>query len=220
MTPDPDFGYEHLMTELIRGVIHTVADLPGLTEAQRLLRHQTTVYAIMGLQPRDAVETMLAGHCVIYDHLLRDGARDLLRGQAEQIKLRARPSIHGSRKMFLTALATLSKMQLRPADTISVPRRAEASPKQSAPPAAPNPPPQPMTAKPRFVCERVHPPRSAPTPTPPRFGAAWRVPDAEKPTTIRGRLRDGVSRISLLVATRSEGARAMPSEPVEAPVTH
>jgi hypothetical protein len=180
----------------------------------------------MGFQPRDPVEIMLAGHCVIFDHLLRDGARDLLRGQTEAMKLRACRVIHASGKMFLTAFSSLQRMQLRDADKISgqtkavqpAPPEATAgepaavirplaagpppsTPPRSAPPAAP--------AKPRFVCERVHPPRR-PEPANPRFGAAFRLPGTSRPVpshlnapcglaNFRSRLKGTVSQIAMLV---------------------
>jgi hypothetical protein len=68
----------------------------------------------MAYNPRDPVETMMAGHCIVYDHMLRDGARDMLRGQADEIKIKARPGILATGKMFLSTMQMLARMQLRP----------------------------------------------------------------------------------------------------------
>src|ERR1700692_1106351 len=100
------------MGEITRAVIETVADRPGDSPARRLAppptppagrppRQQTTASTMMSFLPRDPVETMLAGQCVIFDHLLRDGAHDTLRGQQQDIKLRARPQILVAGKSFL-----------------------------------------------------------------------------------------------------------------------
>ena len=91
MLPEPNFGYQQIVTEQIRGIIDTVADKPGLTPERRAAAQQTVVCSVMAYNPRDPVETMMAGHCIIYDHMLRDGARDMLRGQAEELKIKARP---------------------------------------------------------------------------------------------------------------------------------
>ena len=216
MTPDTTLGFEQVAIELVRGIADAVADRPGLTEAQRSVSQQTTVYSVMGLQPRDPVEIMLAGHCVIYDHMLRDGARDLLRGQDEQIKLRARPGTLASGKMFLSSLDMLLRMQNRGAGKIStLPTATQSSTPREPVPQPPTevahpPPPPAAPAKPRFVCERVHPPRHPQGANAPRYGAAFRLretarPDAPRmderpgPASFRAHLRGTVSHIALPV---------------------
>src|ERR1019366_3782970 len=146
MTPDPDFGFKHAAAEIIRGIVDTVADLPGLTREQRLLKQQTTVFSVMSFRPRDPLELMLAGQCVIYDAMLRDGARDLLRGQPEEIKLRTRPINLASGRMFLTTLHTLLRMRDRAADKVAT-QPAE----EPRPAAAPSPRQHPVTT-PRAAC--------------------------------------------------------------------
>src|ERR1019366_8805536 len=92
-------------------------------------------------------EAMLAGQCVIFDHLLRDGARESLRGQPEQIRLRATPQIHASGKMFLAHLTAFKDMRGRQEETLAfqLPKRdarqtSEAAPSRDAPgPDAPGP---------------------------------------------------------------------------------
>ena len=120
MTPSTPFGFEQLVTEMLRGLIEAVADRPGETEAQRFARHQTAVFSTMAFLPRDAVETMLASQCVMLDHLLRDGTRDLLRGQSEQIKLRVRSQLTAMGRLFLKHLDELRKLQARAVEQIAV----------------------------------------------------------------------------------------------------
>lgn len=114
MQPNPAFGYEQVVTELIRGVIETVADKPGLSPERRASATQTVVCSVMAFNPRDPVEAMMAGQCVVYDHMLRDGAREMLRGQAELITIQARPGILACGKIFLGTVALLLRMQRRP----------------------------------------------------------------------------------------------------------
>ncbi len=111
MTPDPNFGFEQVAIELIRGVVDIVAACPGMAEDQRFIKQQTVVHGVMGFQPRDPVEVMLAGQCVIYDNILRDAARDLLHGQDEPLKARARTGTLASGKLFLSTFAVLRRMQ-------------------------------------------------------------------------------------------------------------
>ena len=223
MTPDPSFGYEQLMTELIRGVIDSVADIPGLSESRRLIKQQAVACSVLSLQPRDPIETMLAGQCVIYDHMLRDGARDLSRGQSESLRLRARPGTVACGKMFLSTLTALQRMQKRATETLVVPMKAaeEAPPEAEVVPvpmpavaieAVPPRPeartvPVPPRARPRFVCQRVHVPRSQQLANAPRIGAAYRLPGegAKVPSPLCDRLRGSVSHAAMLIDARPGG---------------
>jgi hypothetical protein len=113
MSTETDGSYHNAMTSICLDVINTVADQPGDSPSQRSLRRQTVADTVMSLMPHDPVETMLAGQCVIFEHLVREGARDLLRGQAELIKLRARPQICASAKMLLSNLDKFEQRQAR-----------------------------------------------------------------------------------------------------------
>jgi hypothetical protein len=113
MNTDTGFTFQTAMSEITREVIETVADRPGDSPARRVARHQMTAWSILSFLPRDPVETMLAGQCVIFDHLLRDGVRDTLRGQHQDIKLRTRPQHVASAKMFLANLDKFEHMQTR-----------------------------------------------------------------------------------------------------------
>jgi hypothetical protein len=126
MQPTPAFGYQQLVTELIRGVVDTVADKPELSPERRAAAQQTVVCTVMSYNPRDAVETMLAGQCVVYDAMLRDGARDMLRGQSELMKIKARPGILSAGKMFLATMEMAVRMQGRGADQLAFARPVEA----------------------------------------------------------------------------------------------
>ncbi len=207
MTPDPGFGIEQCMTELIRGIIDTVADLPGLTPDQRFIKHQTAAFSLMAFHPRDAVETMLAGHCVIYDHLLRDGAHDLVRGPAEPSQLGARPGTLATGKMFLNTLNTLIRLQKRPAETISViPATTAAAPPQ---PTKNDPPP---VAAPPAPARAPTVPRSPPPPAMaanvPGIDASGRLPNdgGTRPISFRASLYWAASHAAMPVAARPLGA--------------
>ena len=140
MQPTPTFGYEQIVTELIRGILDTVADRPGLSPERKASAQQTVVCTVMSYNPRDAIETMLAGQCVVYDALSRDGARDMLRGQSELMKIKARSSILSSGKMFLGAMEMGIRVQGRGADQLAFCRPVEAPAVAVKKPVAPEVP--------------------------------------------------------------------------------
>lgn len=109
----PTLGFEQIAGELLRGIIETVADTPGLPPERKAAAQQTVVCSVMAFNPRDPVETMMAGQCVVYDHMLRHGAREMLRGQAELVTIQARPGILACGKTFLATVAMLVRMQRR-----------------------------------------------------------------------------------------------------------
>jgi hypothetical protein len=166
MQPTPAFGYEQIVQEMMRGLLDTVANRPDLSPQRQVSLKQTTVCTVMAYNPRDPIETMMAGQCVVYDHLMRDGARDLLRGQAEPNKLKARPGVLSAGKTFLAAMSMLLRMQDRPEHSLAfarplpeaeewpapVPAMAPAAPADTmdpaAPPPEPGPQPQPVAADP------------------------------------------------------------------------
>jgi hypothetical protein len=156
------FGFEQLVTEILRGLIEAVADRPGETEAQRFVKQQTAVFSTMAFLPRDAAETMLASQCVMIDHLLRDATRDMLRGESERIKLRIRSQLIAMGRLFLKHLEQLRQFQARPVDQIAVSPRAEAEPRTGA---AQKPGPGQQTAN------AATPPRASALPDPPPVDA-------------------------------------------------
>jgi hypothetical protein len=79
----------------------------------------------MALLPRDAVETILAGQCVMFDHLLRDATHDLLRNGAEPIKRRIRSQVTALGRLFLKHLEQLWQLQARPLQQTAASPHAE-----------------------------------------------------------------------------------------------
>jgi hypothetical protein len=129
----PPFGFDRLMTEMLRGFAETVADRSGETETQRYSRYQTAIFTVMAFLPRDALETMVAGQCLMLHHLSRDGTRDLLRGQPEMTRLRTRSQLIGIGRLFLKNLEQLIRLQARPIEqTAVVPRAGGGTPPEGA----------------------------------------------------------------------------------------
>jgi hypothetical protein len=125
MTEQAPFGPQQLITELLRGLAEAVGDRLGEAGAQRIVRHQTAAYSAMAFMPRDAVETMLANQCVIFDQLLRDGTQDLLRGLTEPVKRRVRSQLTAIGRAFLKHLDQLRRLQSRPVEELPLSRTAK-----------------------------------------------------------------------------------------------
>jgi hypothetical protein len=113
MQTDSDLQYLSAMSEITREVIQTVADREGDSQPRQSARQHATAWSIASLQPRDPVETMLAGHCVIFDHLLRDAARDAFGTPTAEIRLRVRSQVLAIGKLFLAQLERLEQRQAR-----------------------------------------------------------------------------------------------------------
>jgi hypothetical protein len=118
MQPDPAFGYPQIVAELLRGIIEAISDKPGIAPERRASIMQTAVCSIMAFNPRDPIETMLAGHCIVYDSLLRDGVR-AMSGDAGGQAIRARASVLDCGKTFLASVAMLLRLQRRPAEQLA-----------------------------------------------------------------------------------------------------
>lgn len=238
MIPSATFGFEQLITELLRGLAEAVADRPGETEAQRMLRHQIVVFSTMAFMPRDALETMLAGQCVMLDHLLRDGMRDLPRCQPEPIKLRVRSQLTAIGRLFLKHLGELKLLQARPLERIAMvasvkpnpqsdsveyaaaPANTDTTSVQAQPPSADpriasNPPPRaPRTASaPPHAQPNAE---TAPAASQPASATAGPLPAASRPAVTT---RDARSACSWAGVSRT-GARGGRTSPRTRPATY
>lgn len=135
MPAQPQPSFQSLAPELLRGIIEAVGPRPGDSGEQTARRQETIVLAVMAHLPRDAVETMLAGQCVMLDHAIRDAMGDLLTAATPAQKLKIRPQITALTNTYLKTLAELRRQRARtPEDVAAAPE-----------PAAPAETPQPKT---------------------------------------------------------------------------
>ena len=134
---------------MLQGIVETLGDRPGDTTGQREARSRDVVDAVLGFQPRDPVELMLAGMVVTHVHLVQDSAREALHGQDEALKTRTKSTIVALDRGMIGLLKELRVAQGR---TIEYWAGVE-QPRMEATraPAQPHTPAQPRTeaAKPR-----------------------------------------------------------------------
>lgn len=116
MPPSPDASFQSLFTHLIGDMAKAIAERPGENEAQRLIRLNATVRLIVGLAPRDGLEAMLAGHCVLFHALIVDGVKAPLHAETEAVRRSGRSGVVAMNRAFLGNLAELRRCQARPAE--------------------------------------------------------------------------------------------------------
>src|SRR5258708_66718 len=115
MDPIPTFGLKQLLTHIIGDAAKAVSERSGESQSQQIARSQATVYAIMTFRPRDAIEAMLAGHCVMFHEMIVDSVRTTLRDEAPASRHATRSSIATMDKAFGNNLAWLERYRAGPA---------------------------------------------------------------------------------------------------------
>lgn len=111
MSTEPDLSYHPAMNEICRDVMDCIGTRPGDTPARAARRTQMVADTMSSMMPLNPLETMLAGQCVMFDQLVLDATRDVMRGQTEDVKLRARPQICAMGRMLLAHLAKFQQLQ-------------------------------------------------------------------------------------------------------------
>jgi hypothetical protein len=221
MAPDSP-AFERLMTEQIRGLVHTVADLPGMTEAQRAAKQQTVADSFRSFEPRDGIEIILASHCVIYDEILQSNSHGLLSTPAGADRQRGQPGILAIGKLCLNTINMLLRKQGRA--TVRTAGQSKA--------AAPAGPPREATESvtppiaPDLMPKPVNVPRSQQLTDAAKFGAVFRQRNATMPFPDRPpaaeftwpRDATGVSHAAMLTTSCLPGTGAVRGPPQ--PITH
>jgi hypothetical protein len=113
MDAQPAFSRKDRLVHVIRDVAKALSNRAGESPAECNRRLVTTTYAILAFQPRDEVEGMLAGQCVIFHELIVDAAHSTLSGEDKAKHRATRNSIVTMDKGFGTALATLERYKKR-----------------------------------------------------------------------------------------------------------
>jgi hypothetical protein len=91
----------------------------------------------MGFRPRDAIEALLAGHCVMFHEVMVDSVHDTLRGELDTMRRGTRSNLVALNKAFNGNLDRLERYQLRPSEGSREAAEAQAADARSAPPEVP-----------------------------------------------------------------------------------
>jgi hypothetical protein len=129
MDPQPSFGPRQLLSHVINDMAWALCQRPDEPQPRQLARAQAAAESILTFQPGDAIEAMIAGHCVMFHELIVDGVQNTLRGEPEATRRATRSGIVAMDKAFGANLVRLEKYRARQAatteDTIPAEARAE-----------------------------------------------------------------------------------------------
>jgi hypothetical protein len=115
MDAQPAFGFKELFTHIVGDMAKAICARNGEAEGQKFSRSEAAVHMIMAFLPRDVIEAMLAGHCVMIHELIVDGVRHTLLGEIDTMRRASRAGIVALDKTFGNNLTRLERYQLRPA---------------------------------------------------------------------------------------------------------
>lgn len=116
MDTQPAFGSQELFTHVIADMAKAIAERNGETQLQQFIRSQAAVHTITGFRPRDVIEAMLAGHCVMFHELMVDSVHNTMRGEMDTMRRTTRSSIVAMDKAFGNNLTRLERYRLRPSE--------------------------------------------------------------------------------------------------------
>jgi hypothetical protein len=116
MAPQQQFGFKELFTHVIGDMARAICERSGESTQQQFVRTQAATHMILGLQPRDVIEAMLAGHCVMFHSVMTDSIHDTLRGEMDTMRRGTRANIVALNRAFHINLDRLARYQTRPSE--------------------------------------------------------------------------------------------------------
>jgi hypothetical protein len=114
MACTPEFGCNELLASVIGEIAKAVGERSGETAQQQFARSQAAVHMIMGFLPRDVIEALLAGHCVMLHETMLASVHDTLLGEADAMRRSTRSALIAMNKEFNGNLGHLERYQARP----------------------------------------------------------------------------------------------------------
>jgi len=108
------YGFQQVLTHMVGDIAQAVSERNGETPRQRNARSEAAVFMILGFLPRDVIEALIAGHCVMLHELVVDSVRHTLTGEMETTRRATRGGIVAMDKAFGTNLTRLEHYQERP----------------------------------------------------------------------------------------------------------
>jgi hypothetical protein len=114
MAATPEFGFNELFASVIGDIAKAVGERNGETAQQQFARSQAAVHMIMGFLPRDVIEALLAGHCVMLHETMLASVHDTLSGEADAMRRSTRSALIAMNKEFNANLGHLERYQARP----------------------------------------------------------------------------------------------------------
>jgi hypothetical protein len=141
MQTQPAFGFPRLLTHLVSDIAKAVCERGGEAPQRQFDRSEAAVHMVMGFLPRDVIEAMLAGHCVMFHSAMTDCVPETLRGEPDATRRGARSHLLGLNRAFTGNLDRLRQYRARPAEgnreAVATEVRPAVTPAESAEPVVP-----------------------------------------------------------------------------------
>ena len=119
MDAKPQFGRQQLLSHIVNDMARALCQRRDEPQARQLARAQGTAQSVLAFLPGDAIEAMIAGHCVMFHELIVDTVQTTLRGEPEATRRATRSGIVAMDKAFGANLARLERYRTRHTDTAS-----------------------------------------------------------------------------------------------------
>jgi hypothetical protein len=183
MDPQEQFGFKELFTHVIGEMAKAMCERPDENKQQQFTRTVASTHLILAMQPRDALEAMLAGQVVMLHTLMTEGVHDLLRGQVDRMRRGTRANIVAINKAFHVNLDRLELYQSRRSEGVrdGTEQPTKAPPGNEAIPAAKAaapPPAQLLQSETKPTPPSVAAPASAYRPSKAQIAACCANPEA------------------------------------------
>ena len=161
------FHLSKIVNPALDGVVRALSDRGNQSEEQRLARANDYLTLILSFLPRDAIDITLAGQTIVFNELLADGARDVLRGMMDTMKQRSVSSLVAMGRLTQGHVDRLEKRGARPYRTEVIAPPEEADDASAAPRSEPAKRPPAAKSRPAPPPSAATPPPSAPPPSAP-----------------------------------------------------
>lgn len=116
MDDTQEFGFQQLMLSIVGATAKVLSQRPGETPETRFSRLQAATFMTMHFLPRDAVEAILASHCVMFHEVMVDDLRTLLDAGTDNARRQWHAMLFTANKGFLANLDRLRQFQKRPSE--------------------------------------------------------------------------------------------------------
>src|SRR5271165_4106012 len=103
-----------LAEEMLQIVARALCDRPGDSSAQRESRTSQMVHSVLGFEPRDGLEYILATITFGHFQVILDSMRDLFQGQTDQMKAKNKSTMVALDRVMLQMIRELRGVRRRP----------------------------------------------------------------------------------------------------------
>jgi hypothetical protein len=128
MDAKPQFGRQQLLSHIVNDMARALCQRRDEPQARQLARAQGTAQSVLAFLPGDAIEAMIAGHCVMFHELIVDTVQTTLRGEPEATRRATRSGIVAMDKAFGANLVRLERYRARDTDARSDAAAGDAAP--------------------------------------------------------------------------------------------